>query len=162
MAKSSKKTTAAGTAAAAEQENAAASATEEAPAVDETSEAQDQDTQAPLLGAVEGADDSTPATEGEGTESPGGNGEPGDDPGTEGGENGEENGEKLTAAQEKSEENKKTCETERQRWAFPTVNRCPRCGANDTQATSTQGDRQYRRCVRPVCRKTFTIFGKKV
>lgn len=45
----------------------------------------------------------------------------------------------------------------RTRHSFPTVVPCPRCGATDTVAYSTKGTRQYRKCVRAVCRKRFTV-----
>jgi len=47
-------------------------------------------------------------------------------------------------------------------YAFATKVRCPRCGVIDNEATSTQGDTQYRRCRRGTCRKTFAVRGTAV
>ena len=47
-------------------------------------------------------------------------------------------------------------------WAFPTKSRCPRCGSVETEATSTQGELQYRRCTVPVCRRTYVVYGTQV
>ena len=47
-------------------------------------------------------------------------------------------------------------------YSFPTRSRCPRCGAPDTKATSTQGEIQYRECIRPVCRHTFKVQGSRI
>ena len=49
--------------------------------------------------------------------------------------------------------------TERKQYAFPRANACPRCGATDTVARSTQGQVQYRQCTRAVCRSTFKVAG---
>lgn len=49
----------------------------------------------------------------------------------------------------------------KRKYSFPTVSRCPRCGATDTIATSTQGKVQYRRCLRAVCRHTYHVIGPK-
>lgn len=40
--------------------------------------------------------------------------------------------------------------------------RCPRCKTTDTVARSTQGRVQYRRCLRAVCRKTYSVVGRPV
>ena len=80
----------------------------------------------------------------------------------EGGENGEKTGEKPPAAEEKSAKNANVAEKDGAKWSFPSVSRCPRCGATDTKALSTQRDRQYRECTRAVCRRRFTVLGKKV
>lgn len=48
------------------------------------------------------------------------------------------------------------------KWSFPTVSRCPRCGVTDTEATSTQGDTQYRKCRRGTCRKAYSVKGTRV
>lgn len=37
---------------------------------------------------------------------------------------------------------------------------CPRCRANDTRLISQDGDRQVRKCIRPVCAIKFEIKGK--
>ena len=50
----------------------------------------------------------------------------------------------------------------KQRYAFPTVSRCPRCGSTQTHCRSTQGKVQYRICNHPICRKTFTIIGRRI
>ena len=50
----------------------------------------------------------------------------------------------------------------RRQYAFLTLSRCPRCKTTDTVATSTQGKVQYRRCLRAVCRWTYTVMGTKV
>lgn len=47
-------------------------------------------------------------------------------------------------------------------YSFPTQSRCPRCQTVDTQAVSTQLNVQYRKCLRAVCRHTYTVIGKKV
>jgi len=38
---------------------------------------------------------------------------------------------------------------------------CPRCRVDDTEAYSTKGIIQYRKCRRAICRKNFTVRGKK-
>lgn len=45
-------------------------------------------------------------------------------------------------------------------YAFPTKSRCPRCGALDTKATSTQGKIQHRQCQRAICRRRYTVKGE--
>ncbi len=52
-------------------------------------------------------------------------------------------------------------ETQEQ-YAFPRENPCPRCQAMDTVATSTQGQVQYRRCTRAICRENFKVIGQKI
>jgi hypothetical protein len=47
-------------------------------------------------------------------------------------------------------------------YSFPTVSACPRCRGTQTRATSTQGKIQYRKCLAPVCQKTYTVIGQKV
>ena len=47
-------------------------------------------------------------------------------------------------------------------FAFPSRSRCPRCGTVDTVALSTQGDVQYRRCLRAICRKRYAVRGERV
>lgn len=47
-------------------------------------------------------------------------------------------------------------------YAFGTKSRCPRCGSTQTQATSTQGNIQYRQCQMPICRHKYSVFGKKI
>jgi hypothetical protein len=54
-------------------------------------------------------------------------------------------------------------------YAFPTKSRCPgreiapgvraKCGSLSTRATSTQGQIQHRRCLRPSCRATYKEVG---
>jgi len=66
-----------------------------------------------------------------------------------------------------SEETIETPEVEAKagnKWSFPTVSRCPRCGTTDTicRRTDNKLGRQYRICKRAVCRKTYTVFGEKV
>lgn len=39
--------------------------------------------------------------------------------------------------------------------------RCPRCGADDTEAYSTRKNIQYRRCSRAICRHNYTVRAKK-
>lgn len=56
----------------------------------------------------------------------------------------------------------KTAAKKAKMWSFPTVSRCPRCGALDTQAYSTKGPTQYRRCRRAICRNGYAVRGKKV
>jgi len=50
------------------------------------------------------------------------------------------------------------------RWSFPSVVKCPRCGANDTRAYSyyLEKGRQYRHCIRGVCRHKFSVTGELV
>lgn len=47
-------------------------------------------------------------------------------------------------------------------FSFPSKSACPRCGATDTIATSTQTNIQYRKCQRPICRYTYKVIGDKV
>lgn len=49
-----------------------------------------------------------------------------------------------------------------QAWSFPSKSRCPRCGATDTIALSTQGNKQYRQCSRGVCRKHYSVTGNEI
>jgi len=51
-----------------------------------------------------------------------------------------------------------------EKWAFPTVSRCPRCGSTDTicRHTNNKLGRQYRQCQRAICRKNYTVDGKLV
>jgi Zn ribbon nucleic-acid-binding protein len=49
---------------------------------------------------------------------------------------------------------------EKPRYVFKSPVRCPRCQAPDTIATSTQGEVQWRKCQRPVCRHTFKVIGE--
>jgi len=48
------------------------------------------------------------------------------------------------------------------RYAFPTVSRCPRCKTTDTVAYRTAKNIQYRRCLRAICRWSYSVRGKKV
>jgi transcription elongation factor Elf1 len=50
------------------------------------------------------------------------------------------------------------------KWAFPTVSKCPRCGATETKATHTDSKlgRQYRQCQRGICRKNYSVEGTEV
>lgn len=45
---------------------------------------------------------------------------------------------------------------------FPRHVNCPRCRADDTRATSTQGLIQYRECTRSICRERFKVTGNTV
>jgi len=47
-------------------------------------------------------------------------------------------------------------------YAFPTQSRCLRCGTTDTTAYATKGRIQYRRCLRAICRHTYTVTGQKI
>ena len=47
-------------------------------------------------------------------------------------------------------------------YAFPTRSRCPRCGSLNTEAYTTQGDIQRRRCRVPVCRRKYHVVGVRV
>ena len=47
-------------------------------------------------------------------------------------------------------------------YAFPTRSRCPRCGSTHTEAYSTKGPVQYRRCLAPICRHRYSQFGERV
>ena len=47
-------------------------------------------------------------------------------------------------------------------YVFPTPSKCPRCKTIDTEAYSTNGNIQYRRCRRAVCRHRYSIFGTPV
>ena len=53
--------------------------------------------------------------------------------------------------------------TER-RYAFPTVSRCPRCGALDTICRHTDSKKgwQYRKCQRAVCHHTYIVRGNQI
>jgi hypothetical protein len=44
-------------------------------------------------------------------------------------------------------------------YSFQTKSRCPKCKSLSTRATSTQGQIQHRRCLRPSCRTTYKEFG---
>jgi len=48
------------------------------------------------------------------------------------------------------------------KYSFPSPVKCPRCGATDTEAYSTKGRIQYRRCRRAVCRRNFTVQGEQL
>ncbi len=49
----------------------------------------------------------------------------------------------------------------RERYSFPTVSRCPRCGTTDTicRRTDSQNGRQYRQCTRAICRFNYSVNG---
>lgn len=44
-------------------------------------------------------------------------------------------------------------------YSFPTKSRCPKCKRLSTRAVSTQGQTQYRRCLRPSCREAYKEVG---
>ena len=46
--------------------------------------------------------------------------------------------------------------------AFLTKSRCPRCGNLNTEAYSTKGKTQYRRCRGSMCRKRYTVAASPV
>lgn len=50
----------------------------------------------------------------------------------------------------------------KKRYSFPTVSRCARCGSSQTQAYSTHGNVQYRKCLVAVCRNRYPVIGTKV
>jgi hypothetical protein len=59
----------------------------------------------------------------------------------------------------------KECQNSHKRkrqFSFPTVSLCPRCGGTHTQAYSTQGKHQYRKCLAPVCGRRYTVTGTAV
>ena len=47
------------------------------------------------------------------------------------------------------------------KWHFPNASQCPRCKAYDTVATSTKGNKQYRKCRRGHCRHRYCVIGVK-
>ena len=47
-------------------------------------------------------------------------------------------------------------------YAFPTKSRCPKCKRLATRATSTRGEVQLRRCLRPSCRTTYKETGRAI
>lgn len=47
-------------------------------------------------------------------------------------------------------------------YAFPTKSRCPKCRRLATRATSTRGDVQLRKCIRPSCRTTYKEAGTAI
>lgn len=47
-------------------------------------------------------------------------------------------------------------------YAFPTKSRCPRCQTTDTFAYKTNGNVQYRKCQRAICRHSYPVFGTKI
>lgn len=47
-------------------------------------------------------------------------------------------------------------------YSFPTRSICPRCGSSQTQAYSTQGQIQYRKCLSPICRHNYSVRGKRI
>jgi len=65
-------------------------------------------------------------------------------------------------ATKKAKKKVSTPEKAGEQYAFPRDIRCPRCNANDTVATSTQGQIQYRHCIRAICRENFKIIGQKI
>ena len=48
------------------------------------------------------------------------------------------------------------------RYVFPTPSKCPRCQTVDTEAYSTQGNIQYRRCRRAICRHRYHVIGTPI
>lgn len=75
------------------------------------------------------------------------------------------------AASERGKATKKTRRKSKKKakpymWSFPSRCSCPRCGATDTVAYSTyttnEMGRQYRKCVRAVCRHTFSVNGDRI
>ena len=72
---------------------------------------------------------------------------------------------RTTKSVKKAEKTEKTKKTKKTRaaepeYAFPSRSRCPRCQASDTRAVSTQGNVQYRQCIRPICRQRYKVIGK--
>ncbi len=47
-------------------------------------------------------------------------------------------------------------------YSFPSKSACPRCRTLNTQAVSTQGNTQYRKCGNAVCRWTYKEIGSPV
>lgn len=47
-------------------------------------------------------------------------------------------------------------------YAFPTKSRCPKCRRLSTRATSTRGEIQLRRCLRPSCGTTYKETGRAI
>lgn len=71
-------------------------------------------------------------------------------------------GEKLVVGPSLGEKPVTDEKKEKITYSFPTQSRCPRCRTTDTIATSTQGKIQYRRCLRAICRHTYTVIGMKI
>lgn len=47
-------------------------------------------------------------------------------------------------------------------YAFPSRARCPRCQGTHTEQRSTAGELQYRRCMAPMCRHAFKVYGSPI
>ena len=49
-------------------------------------------------------------------------------------------------------------------WSFPSRSRCPRCKAIETKSRRTDSTigRQYRECLRGICRHKYSVNGTKV
>jgi len=45
------------------------------------------------------------------------------------------------------------------KYIFPNAAQCPRCKTYDTEATSTRGNKQYRRCRRAICLWRYCVTG---
>jgi hypothetical protein len=45
-------------------------------------------------------------------------------------------------------------------YVFPKNAICPRCKTTDNYVTSTQGQIQYRKCRRGICRERFSVGGR--
>jgi hypothetical protein len=58
----------------------------------------------------------------------------------------------------------KAAKRKKRKWSFETVSKCPRCGTTDTLAhrTDSKSGKQYRQCQRAICRRKYTVLGKKV
>ena len=52
-----------------------------------------------------------------------------------------------------------TVEEEKVKYAFPNASQCPRCRTHDTIATSTKGNKQYRRCRRCIGGWNYCVTG---
>lgn len=48
------------------------------------------------------------------------------------------------------------------KFSFPNRSRCQRCGGLNTEAYSTKGPVQYRRCLSATCRETYKAGGTEL
>lgn len=69
---------------------------------------------------------------------------------------------KKTTKKSAPEKDQKEKDHFRERYQFPSVVECPRCGCVDTVRTTQRDEIQYRQCEHPICRHYFQIVGIKI
>ncbi len=71
----------------------------------------------------------------------------------------------MSKKKQQATEITETTEAARKAYDFSQGRRCPACGSLDTEARSTQGNVQYRRCRRIGCEnhhQNYSVVGKEI